>query len=40
MERWERGTGLAAHGVEWSEILAAVRLGTVVIQSVHLLRIR
>ena len=28
IERWEQGTGLSADGVEWYEILAAVRLAT------------
>ncbi len=33
IERWEQGTGLSADGVEWYEILAAVRLATLVIRS-------
>jgi aminoglycoside phosphotransferase (APT) family kinase protein len=37
IERWERGTGLSADGVEWYEILAAVRLATLVIRSMNLL---
>jgi aminoglycoside phosphotransferase (APT) family kinase protein len=39
IERWERGTGLSADGVEWYEILAAVRLATLVIRSMHLMGI-
>ena len=37
IERWEQGTGLSADGVEWYEILAAVRLATFVIRSMVLL---
>ena len=36
IERWEQGTGLSADGVEWYEILAAVRLATLVIRSMNL----
>ncbi len=39
IERWEQGTGLSAGGVEWFEILAAVRLSTLVIRSLNLLGI-
>jgi aminoglycoside phosphotransferase (APT) family kinase protein len=37
IERWERGTGLSAQGVEWYEVLAGVRLATLVIRSMNLL---
>ena len=37
IDRWEQGTGLSADGVEWYEILAAVRLATLVIRSMVLL---
>jgi aminoglycoside phosphotransferase (APT) family kinase protein len=37
IERWEQGTGLSADGVEWYEILAAVRLATLVARSMNLL---
>jgi aminoglycoside phosphotransferase (APT) family kinase protein len=37
IERWERGTGLSAEGVEWYEVLASVRLATLVIRSMNLL---
>ena len=37
IERWEQGTGLSADCVEWYEILAAVRLATLVIRSMVLL---
>lgn len=37
IERWERGTGLSAEGVEWYEVLAGVRLATLVIRSMNLL---
>ena len=36
IERWEQGTGLSADGVEWYEILAAVRLTTLVIRAMNL----
>ena len=36
IERWEQGTGLSADGVEWFEILAAVRLTTLVIRAMNL----
>ena len=36
IERWEQGTGLSADGVEWYEILAAVRLTTLVIRALNL----
>jgi len=39
IERWEQGTGLSADGVEWYEILAAVRLATLVIRSMVLLEV-
>ena len=39
IERWERGTGLSAQGVEWYEILAAVRLATLVARSMNLLEV-
>jgi aminoglycoside phosphotransferase (APT) family kinase protein len=37
IDRWEQGTGLSADGIEWYEILAAVRLATLVIRSMVLL---
>jgi aminoglycoside phosphotransferase (APT) family kinase protein len=39
IERWERGTGLRARDVQWYEILAAVRLATLVIRSMNLMGI-
>ena len=36
IDRWEQGTGLSADGVEWYEILAAVRLTTLVIRAMNL----
>jgi aminoglycoside phosphotransferase (APT) family kinase protein len=36
IDRWEQGTGLSADGVEWYEVLAAVRLTTLVIRALHL----
>ncbi len=40
IDRWEHGTGLSADGVEWFEILAAVRLATLVIRSMVLLGVQ
>jgi aminoglycoside phosphotransferase (APT) family kinase protein len=39
IERWEQGTGISADGVEWYEVLAAVRLATLVIRAMNLMGI-
>jgi aminoglycoside phosphotransferase (APT) family kinase protein len=39
IERWEQGTGLSAGDVAWYEILAAVRLATLVIRSMNLFKL-
>ena len=40
IDLWEEGTGLSADGVEWFEILAAVRLAALTIRSLDLMGIK